>query len=857
MAPPSDFANADLDSLVAQLTNEEARKLTTGVGWWRTAAIPRLGIPAIKLSDGPNGVRGENSYYGSKALSMPCATALGSTWDAELINELGKTIMAPEARLRASSVILAQLSIYNALLWAAVYVARESPYKILKLMLYHQSFESFAEDPHLSGTLAAAYVNSIQNEGISCTIKHFVANDQENNRHGSDSIVTPRALREIYLMPFMIAERDSRPWSYMTSYNKLNGVHCSDNHWLLNDLLRGEWGSKTTVMSDWYGVYSLVKSYKAGLDLEMPGENGLRDARSVDRRLIGYKMQVDDVKACAKRVLQLVQQVAKAAPDVVFGEDKESQTNVTDAQKALLRKAAAQSIVLLRNEGNILPLNKDQVKRVAVIGPNAKQRLITGGGSAEVIPLYVVSPFEGIRDAFGKDKVTWVEGARASKHLDTLNYELTTPDGQDGWRLEFYAHDAKDTRVKLYSMQVPNLTEQFSLKAKGVLRPQEVSSEWEFGLIVVGRGRLYIDGNLVADNWENQTYGATFYSQGTIEVTGRYYIEKGKTYNIEVIYNNIYPLRGNAIADMRALRLGGSPVFDEEKELQAAEKAAKEADVAVVVIGLNHDWESEGHDRTNLELPGRTNELVERVLKANPRTIVVNQSGSAVEMPWADKVPAIMQAWYAGNSAGDALAEVLTGVVNPSAKLSITFPRSLSDVPSHGHFGSTLGPVRYAEDLWVGYKHYIDRNITPLYPFGYGLSYTTFSYSDLTISTSKVSATDASKVHVSVSVKVTNTGSRTGSEVVQVFVSPPAHSRLEPSPSCVLKGFARVKDLAAGASAEAKVVLDKYAFSLWEEAASKWLVAKGVHTVLVAASSVDIKLRGDVAVENDIHWVGL
>jgi len=226
-------------------------------------------------------------------------------------------------------------------------------------------------------------------------------------------------------------------------------------------------------------------------------------------------------------------------------------------------------------------------------------------------------------------------------------------------------------------------------------------------------------------------------------------------------------------------------------------------------------------------------------------------------MPWADEVPAILQAWYAGNSAGDALADVLTGVVNPSAKLSLTFPRALEDIPSHGHFGSKLGPVRYAEDLWVGYKHYIDRRISPLWSFGFGLSYTTFEYSELKVSTATVSASHAKDVKVELSVKITNTGTRVGSEVVQVYISPPAHELLEPSPSRVLKGFARVNDLQPGAIGVAKVVLDKYAFSFWEENKNAWLVAKGVHKVSVAASSADLKLHVDVTVEKDAYWTGL
>ena len=347
---------------------------------------------------------------------------------------------------------------------------------------------------------------------------------------------------------------------------------------------------------------------------------------------------------------------------VVLGDGKEREPQATVEQRALLRRAAAQSIVLLRNEGNILPLDVTKIKKVTVIGPNAKQRLITGGGSNEVTPIFVVSPLEGIEQAFGKDNVTFVEGCRctftefflrndianpmtAARHADRLNYDLITPDGEDGWRLEFYNHDAVDqnlplfdeepvlvvpalaqTQIKIFAMQVLGLTEQFSVKFKAFLKPQDFSGEWDFSLIVVGRAKLWIDGQLVVDLWDGQKMGEMFGYQATEEVSGRFYVEQGKTYELEVLYNNISPLRGYAPAISRAIRLGGWPVVNEDEDLKAAEKAAAEADVAIVVVGLNQDWESEGHDRKTMDLPARSNELITRVSRANPRTIIVNQS---------------------------------------------------------------------------------------------------------------------------------------------------------------------------------------------------------------------------------------
>ncbi|KAH7107285.1 beta-glucosidase [Auriculariales sp. MPI-PUGE-AT-0066] len=855
-----DFANANLDELVDKLTVAEAGQLTTGVGFWRTASIPRFGIPQVKVSDGPNGIRGQNFFQSTKALCIPCATALGSTWDPELVHELGKHILAPETKARAASAILAPTI------------------NIQRSPLGGRSFESYSEDPHLSGTLAAAYVNGIQKEGVACTIKHFVCNDQENARYGTDSIVEPRALREIYLMPFMIAQRDSKPASYMTSYNRLNGVHCSENPWLLTTLLRGEWKSDAMVMSDWYGVYSVDLAIKAGLDLEMPGVRGLRQYNSIERALVSYKMTETDLRARARTVLEFAQRYAKENKDVIYGEDVERPATCSDAQRELLRRAAAQAIVLLKNDNNILPLDPSKVGKVAVIGPNAKQRIIYGGGSASLKPLYVVSPFEGLESAFGKDKTLYAEGIRSYNQLPVLDHDLITPDGQPGWRMEFFNHDAKDqdkplfdkpvhilesvqeTQIHLNDSTVANiqgLTPQWSIKLTGYLAPQDYDGEFEFGIGVIGRARLSVDGQTVVENWDNQTKGWAFFGRGSQESRGKCKVVKGQKHKIEMIYNNVSPLHDYVPAITPAVRLGGAKVVDADAEIVAAEKAAKEADVAILIIGLNHDWETEAFDRETLDLPMRTNELVTRVLKANPRTIIVNQSGSAVLMPWADQAPAILQSWYAGNSAGDAIADVVTGKVNPSGKLPLTFPRAIQDTPSYGNFGSKVGPVRYAEGLWVGYKHYVDRAIAPLWAFGHGLSYTTFEYSDAKLSTTNVTASDAKDVSLTVTVNIKNTGPRTGSEVVQVYTGIPAHPLIDRSPSRVLKGFARVKDIAAGKSASAKIVLDKYAFSNWDEQKDAWTIRKGVHTVRVASSSYDAGSLHEITFEKNIFWSGL
>nr|QNS30905.1 beta-glucosidase [Auricularia heimuer] len=858
---PSDFANADIDALLEQLTHDEAVALIAGVGFWHTAPIPRLGVPQIKVSDGPNGVRGERFFMGTPAKTIPCATALGATWNPALVQEVGARILAVESKLRAAS----------ALLGPTVNIQR-SP-------LGGRSFESFSEDPHLSGTICAAYINGVQSEGIACTIKHFVCNDQENDRMGYNVIVSPRALREVYLMPFMIAQRDAKPWAYMTAYNRINGIHGSENEEIITDILRKDWGHDGLVMSDWFGTYSLDESIKAGLDLEMPGERKWRTQNLVERAVTAHKLTPADVKARAREVLKFLQKCAKGAPEILDGDGSEK-SHDTPEEIALVRHLAASSIVLLRNEGGVLPLDKSKVKKVAIIGPNAKERIINGGGSASLRAAYVVSPYEGIVNALGKDvEVIYAEGTRSFKNLPSLDFELTTtPSGKRGWHLSWFTHSASDpmqplpdavremdvdeTYALLSDAKTDGLTERWSLRLRGFLVPRERDCEFEFGLTVAGRAKLFVDGQLVIDNWTRQRRGTSFFNRGSEEERGRVQVKKGVAHEVVVEFMNVRaPADGDedelVLVDGSAVRLGGAVVVDAEKEMEAAEKAAREADVAIVVVGLNSDWETEGEDRTTLALPARTDELVSRIAAANGRTIVVNQSGSAVEMPWAEQVAGLLQAWYLGNNAGDAIADVLLGNVNPSARLSLTFPRRLQDTPSYNQFGSFSGSVIYGEDLFVGYKHFVDRALPSRFPFGFGFSYTTFDYSDLRLGQQSLRSASASDISLMATVRVKNTGSRVGTEVVQVYVAPPRHPLGEAQPSRTLRGFTRVEDLKPGEARDATVALDKYAFSSWAPEHNAWIVRKGTYGVVVAAHAEDVKLRADVAFEKDVLWTGL
>ncbi|KAJ7259206.1 beta-glucosidase [Mycena rebaudengoi] len=711
---PSAFANANIKEIVEKLTTDESIQLIAGVGLWKTYAVDRLGIPAIKVSDGPNGVRGNHFFMGTPAKCLPSATALGATWDPDLIREIGLKLLAPEAKLRAASVILAPTC------------------NIQRNPLGGRSFESFSEDPYLSGMLAAAYVNGVQEGGIGTAIKHFVGrdylsvhapiytivrgNDKENDRTAYDSIMSDRALREIYLMPFMLAQKYAQPWSYMTAYNRLNGTHLSENALIMKNILRDEWKFEGLIMSDWFGVYSVDLSINAGLDLEMPGTNKWRSLDLVNRSIQSRKVTLRTIKQRATKVLELVQKCAIGAPEVLDG-DGEERTLESEEDKTLMRRVAAQSIVLLKNEGGLLPLSPSKLKKIVIVGGNAKAIILSGGGSAALKPSYFISPYQGIVNAASANpdlEVTYSEGARAYLTSPSLDYDLFTEEGKRGWTGSWHTHVDDDSMVALdeplktdhldetkifVSTSAPAaLTKRWTLKLRGQMLPRSTDAPFEFGLIAAGRAKLYIDGELLIDNWTRQRRGDAFLGSGSEEKLGVFTLKAGVKHNVYVEFCNVRaPADGDedeVVMDSNpGVQLGGADVVDPDDLLAEAVALAKDADAVIAVVGLNADWETEGNDRTTLALPGRTDELIERLAAANPNTVVVTKSGSSILMPWADKIKSVVHAWYLGNATGEAIADVLFGEHNPSGKLSLTFPKAEEHVPSYGHFHSENGKV--------------------------------------------------------------------------------------------------------------------------------------------------------------------
>ncbi|KAJ7094493.1 glycoside hydrolase family 3 protein [Mycena belliarum] len=821
----------DIEQTLAKLSLPQKIKLLSGNGWWHTHAIPEADVPAIRMSDGPNGVRGTQFFNGVPASCFPSSSGLGSSFDVELARKVGEAL-ADEARCHV--------------LLAPTVNTQRSP-------LGGRGFESFSEDPILNGTIAAAYINGLQSKGVSATIKHFVANDQEFQRFSISSDVGERALREIYLKPFQIAIREANPWALMTAYNRVNGLHVSEDKRFLEEILRKEWGYKGMIMSDWIGTYSTAESIKAGLDLEMPGPTVMR-GKAVERCLVSEKLFPSDIDARVRKILELLQHARESS--IPFDAPEESVD--TPELRQLLRTAAADAIVLLKNEKKVLPLSPT-VKRIAVIGPNAKPAMTSGGGSAQLLSTYKVSPLEGITAAAQEigAEVKYAVGAASHRYLPLLDPYLQRKDGTPGALVEFW-NDAPcadfvalsaDLGAKLSSCSWSTPTRGtncFLMDGvySAVFTPDE-SGDWDFGINLAGRGNLYVDNKLVVDLSTDPEPGESFFGLGTIDkravVTG---LKAGQAYDLEArICTTDFAAKPTPFTCWGGVRIGGVRLFDGEEAIKEAVALATDSDGAL--------WESEGFDRTDMDLPGLTNALVSAVLRANPNTVVVNQSGTPVAMPWVDEAPTLLQAFYGGNELGNGLADVLWGKVNPSAKVSLTFPKRLEDTPPYPSFGGNgqeLGKILYNEGIFVGYRSYEIRKLQAMFPFGFGLSYATFEYSDLRIS--PVSASG----EFSLNFKVTNTSEVAGREVAQVYIADPQSSL--PRPVKELKGFTKV-ELKGGESKELAVGLDREALGFYDDRQKCWVAEKGTFQVLVGASSQDIRLTKEVELPDTITWTGL
>jgi beta-glucosidase len=830
---PANVAAVDDDELrskIGTLSLEQKVRLMTGADIWALHPEPAIGLRRMVTSDGPAGVRGERWDERYPSANVPSPTALAATWDEERLERIG-SMLASEARSKGVDVLL-----------APTVNLHRTPYG-------GRHFECLSEDPLLTARIGSAYVRGLQAAGVGATVKHFVANDSETDRFTVDAQVDERTLRELYLAPFEAIVREAGAWAVMAAYNSVNGATMTENR-LLRDVLKQEWAFDGVVVSDWYAGRSLAAAGDGLLDLVMPGPGGPWGDALVDAVRSGEipEPAVDDHVLRILRLAARVGALDDIAPAVASTPQWTGQEITAE-----LRSSAAAGFVLARNKESLLPLDVGNLRRVAVLGPNAAVARTLGGGSATVFPRRVVSPLAGLRVAFGDDvEIVHAAGVRPGDRMPIAPVELLRlPDSEDtGVQVRFFGAD--DTELGQEHRQAASMmwwgpidenlaaSEVDHLEVRTNVRVPK-DGRYEIGTSGLGTFSLSVDGTIALDTTIELPPGADVV-EGIMkppQQTAQVDLPAGRDVPVVLKYRpaaSEATLGGEAVT-MLTVQLNLARVPDEGAEFDQAVELAADSDVAVVVVGTTEEVESEGFDRTSLSLPGRQNELVARVAAANPRTVVVVNAGAPVLLPWADDVAAVLLAWFPGQEFGDALADVLVGRVEPGGRLPTTWP--LSEV-GHPSVTPVDGTLRYDESLFVGYRAYDRDNHTPRYPFGHGLGYTAWAYEEVSSPANVPAGED-----VTVRVIVGNAGSRAGRDVVQVYASRP-DSAVE-RPVQWLAGFAPV-ELASGESAAVDVVIAARAFQHWDTAARQWMTEPGMFRLDVGRSSRDLLLSAEITV---------
>ena len=801
-----------INDILDQLSLADMAALLSGEDFWSVTALPEHGIGKLRVTDGPNGARGSGSFFqdGAERVSSACfpvGIAMGATWNTDLIYDMAQAI-GQETKSKGAQVCLAPTV------------------NIHRSVTNGRNFECFSEDPELAAALTTAYVQGLQSQGIAPTIKHFAGNESEIERTTIDSQIDERTLREVYLRPFEAAVKDAQAWGIMSSYNKLNGTYTAENKWLLSDVLRGEWGFDGVVISDWFGSRTTGPTINAGLDLEMPGPTRDRGDK-IAQAIAAGETTLDDVRDRARNMLRLMARVGVL-------DDMPPYREITDDRpehRALIRKAGAEAMVLLKND-TILPLT-DNGQTIAVIGPNAQTAQIMGGGSSQLNPHYRISPWDGLVDRLGMDRLTYAAGCQNHRWEPLIQGDIT---------VEFFAFDDLGGTV-LSSMSLQKSIEflfpdpvhgkisqnHFSCRARVLYTAQETGIH-SFGLHSAGRSRLLVDGTPVVDIWDDWTKGRTFFEEGCDERTGEIELVTGQTYLIEMQFQTVPAT--NLINP--AFRFGVSVPLGTAAIEQAA-TTAQAADTVILCIGRSGEWDTEGSDLENITLPKQQDDLARAVLDANPNTIIVLQTGGPVEMPWLDAAPAVLQAWYPGQELGNALADVLFGDAEPSGRLPQSFPQKWSDNPTQNDDPSVYpganGAVQYAEGVFQGYRHYDAHGIAPLFPFGHGLGYTSFEIHDMML--------DHQGDHTSIICTLENTGARSGHAVLQTYVSAPESGI--PRPIKELKAFAKTH-LEAGETRQITLTLGPRAFAYFDVTSDVWRVSAGQYNISLGFSATDLRI---------------
>lgn len=799
---------SQVEAIISKMTLEEKIDLLGGVDGFFTRGVPRLNVPRFKMADGPFGVRN----FGP-ATAVAGGIALAATWNPALAQDVG-TELGREARAKGVHFLLAPgVNIYRA-------------------PMNGRNFEYFGEDPYLASRIAVGFINGVQNQGVSATVKHYLGNNSEFDRHSTDSIIDERTMREIYMPVFEAAVREAHAGAVMDSYNLTDGEHMTQNNHLDNEVLKKEWGFDGILMSDWYSTSNALDAANAGLDLEMPV------ALQMNREKLLPAIQQGKISAATidEKVRRILRIGAR------FGWLDHDQLDLSIPRynqqgRHVALQTARESMVLLKNESSLLPLNKKTVRSIAVIGPDAYPAVPVGGGSARVQPFHSLSFLEGLSNYLGgPGKIFYAPGlVTLHEWAEATQFMTAEAGGQRGLQAEYFQG------LQLQGPAAVTRTDQhidFGPDSRVVLPDATPSERWtgyylptsagSYDLFVASTGedggyfRLYVDGKLIFDHWSTPM---TMVPWTTLSF---------ETSPHKIVLEH----RGRSRLPGARLQLG---IMQHDAVVSAeAKKLAAIADVVVLAVGFGPDTEGEGADRT-FRLPPGQDELVRQIAAINKNVIVLVTSGGAVDMTtWLDSVPAVLQTWYPSQEGGTALAEILFGDVNPSGRLPVTFEREWEDNPVHDSYypSDSTKHVEYKEGVFVGYRGYEHNGTKPLFPFGYGLSYTTFGYRNLSVA--------RAGNNVAVSFDVTNMGKREGDEVAQVYVGD-KHANV-PRPAKELKGFAKAH-LRPGETRHVTVKLDRRAFSYYDINLKQWHVDPGEFDILVGQSVEQIKLRGKLVLK--------
>jgi len=828
--------DTDLVARLAGLTLADKVRLLTGATAWRLHPLPQAGLRSVVVSDGPAGVRGTGERPGETSLSFPSPSALAATWDLELAGRLG-ALFAAEARAHGVDVVLAPVV------------------NLQRTPVGGRHFECFSEDPLLTAHVAGTLVEHLQAAGVAACVKHLVGNESENDRTRYVVRMDERTYREVYLAPFEHALLTSGAWTVMAAYNGIDdGVEtatATEHRGLLTGIVKEEWGYDGVVVSDWLATRSVVPAAVAGLDLVMPGPGGPW-VEGLEAAVLRGDVPEGVIDDKLLRLLRLAGRVGALDPHAHDGRAAAAVDGVVapavvphPADAGLLRELAARATVVLRDADQSLPLDVAAGARVALIGPNAVDAFVQGGGSAHVTPRHVVSPEEGLRAALPHADVVVHRGGDARRHAPDLQLdELVSTPRVDGYTapgllVELLDADGGVLRAWRHTGQWPGWLRDertaAAVRLTGRVRLTTPGRHW-LGVGTVGACRIAIDGVVVAE--DDRLVGAEVVLDSSVNspddrgtlVT----VTEPRDVLLEATVQNVVTDGYGAFARAALRHRPPGPSTDEE--IAEAVQLAADADVVVVVVGTNDEVESEGWDRTSLGLPGRQDELVERVLDVAPHAVVVVNAGAPLVLPWLDRARTVLWTWFPGQECGTALADVLLGRTEPAGRLPWTLPATEADCPVPSVVPDADGYVHVTEGLHVGYRSWERLGRTPAAPFGHGLGWTTWEHEALTCD-------DAADGGLALTVRVRNTGPRAGHEVVQAYLEGPADG--PERPVRWLGGFAAVR-VEPGAAADVEVRVPLRALQVWDPAQQTWTVPPGTYRIRVGRSIRDLRLTKEV-----------